>query len=1174
MTEPRNRRVRILAAGAAIAGLMIGAIAAPAGAAPPPPPDFTATALEPDGPDDVGAKSASGRLAESDEALLARTDRAVIPILVKVDVDPVASYTGGVDGYAATSPEVTGIAISDGSAAIDRYTAYVEEQIAAAQSEASELVSGATMLRTYSTVYGGFAMTIPAHRAKDVAKLGTVAAVQANELRQATAPAPEAETEGAAPEGEADPEAEPTESATPQPTPTQSESREPETETTPEAETSAPPVALDVELPPTTPAPDSDATTFIGADAVWPKLGGRDKAGEGIIVGVIDSGIWPEHPMLQDNGISAPEGGPWGCEFGDGSVGDAFTCNDKLIGAYAFLDTYQSTPNAAGAEDFCAGALCSARDSDGHGTHTATTAAGSYVDTTPIYGVDRGAISGVAPGASIIAYRALGPAGGYDGDLLAAIGQTVLDGVDVINYSISGSQNPYDAVELAFLDAFAAGITVNSSAGNSGPGASTLDHASPWTTTVGASTSDRAFLSALVLASSNGETLVKQGTTITAGAPTSPVVRAQDVPGYTGTELCLEPFAPGVLAGQIVLCMRGENGRVEKGYHASLGGAEGMILANPVPQDLQTDNHFLPAIQLEGPNDDVVAFITDNPDVTATWAQGEAVVAPGDVMAAFSSRGPVGDFLKPDITAPGVQVLAGNTPEPSDPAVYPGELYQAIAGTSMSAPHAAGVSALVKASHPSWTPGQIKSALMTSSLQDVVNVDGSEAGVFDRGAGSIRADRAIAPVLTISESLTDFQESAADPLHRVDLNIPSVYVDPLPGAIATERTVTNVSGRTQLFSVRAQSEAGVRITVVPSSFALAPGKSRTLKIVLDALEAEDGWHEGQITITPRSGNAVVIPVAANVAEADVSFSQTCDPMTIERRATTTCTVTAANYLPVPVDARIDVAATPLLQVRSVTAPAKKTFLGARWSGTLSPAIPPQITGVDPATGYGYIPLEAYGIPLTPLGDEAMVSYNVPSFLYGGEAYDRISVVSNGYIVVGGGTDADIDYLAQSFPDQAAPNNVIAPFWTDLDPSAGGGVRVGTLGDGVNTWVIIEWDGVPTWSGNAVNTFQAWIGISGTEDTRFTYGTDAVPDAAAPGVAGAENRDGTSGVALATLPTAGDEYAVTTSPSTAGGTVTFDYTLRGLIRGTWSTVAVLRSDALRSTPMELTRITVE
>ena len=219
-------------------------------------------------------------------------------------------------------------------------------------------------------------------------------------------------------------------------------------------------------------------------------------------------------------------------------------------------------------------------------------------------------------------------------------------------------------------------------------------------------------------------------------------------------------------------------------------------------------------------------------------------------MAGFSSRGPIGEFLKPDVTAPGVQILAGLTPESTDLATGPqGELYQAIAGTSMSSPHAAGVSALVIAAHPNWTPGQVKSALMTSSLQAVTNVDGSKAGVFDRGAGSIRANRALSPTLTISETAADFVASAGDPLSRQDLNIPSIYIDPLPGAAVVKRTVTNVTNSSQTFTVKSTMAGGTKAIVSPSHFTLQPGKSRTVTVILSGVGAADGWHEGQLTFT-------------------------------------------------------------------------------------------------------------------------------------------------------------------------------------------------------------------------------------------------------------------------------------------------------------------------------------
>ncbi len=1134
----RSRR-SVLVSVCAASALVLGAVAAPAYAADPGS-GFTAATAAPEGPPEDGARTKSGQLAESDPELLARSDAAVVPVMVKVDVDPVASYTGDLDGFPATSPEVTGKELSLSDPAVAKYLDHVKSVLADTAAAITQAVPSAKSLETYAVAYGGLAMTVRARDAKAVLGVEGVAAVQDNALRHL----PASDTGSLAASAAASSQA-------------------------------GAAVAAAATL-------DNDASTFIGADAVWPSLGGRDKAGVGVIVGVIDSGIWPEHPMLVDNGIPKPAGGPWACDFGDG--GDpAFTCNDKLVGAYAFLDTYAAL-NEIGTEDFCSAGECSARDSDGHGTHTATTAAGSYVSSAPIFGVDRGPVSGIAPGASIIAYRALGPGGGYTSDLLAAVQQAIVDGVDVINYSISGSASVYsDAVELAFLDAYAAGVAVNASAGNDGPGASTANHAGPWVTTVAASTFDRQFASTLTLTSSDGATFSKSGSTLTQGVTDAPVVLPTAVPGYTGGARCLTPFADGSVDGLVVVCERGENGRVEKGYNASLGGAVGMILYNPTASDVETDNHFLPAIHLEGPNDELLAFLGAHPDITATWAEGQSAPAQGDVMAGFSSRGPIGEFLKPDVTAPGVQILAGHTPESTDLATGPqGELFQAIAGTSMSSPHAAGVSALVIAAHPDWTPGQVKSALMTSSVQSVVNADGSPAGVFDRGAGSIRADRAVAPVLTISETAADFAASAADPLHRHDLNIPSVLVDPLPGAAVVTRTVKNVTGKAQTFSVSASIANGVQAYISPSSFTLAAGATKKLTIVLSGIGAADGWHEGQITLTPRKGgNVVVVPVAVNVGEASLSLAQSCEPTEIRAGKTSTCTVTASSSLPVDVQATIDVVASPILHVTKVTAPAKKRALGATWTGTLAAALPPKIDAideVDPAdtVSGGYLPLSAFGIaPVAGFGDESIVNFTVPSFVYGGEVYDRIGVVSNGYVVIGGGTAGDVEYEPPaSFPDPATPNNVIAPFWTDLNPADGGGIRVGTLtDDGGTQYLVVDWEDIHAWSGGGGNSFQVWIQLGATESSWMTYGGALTPDSASGSLTGAENRDGTSGVSVADVDTDA-AYVLRTSPPTAGGVVTFDYTVKGLLRGTWSTAATLRSDAIDTVPIEVTKIRVK
>ena len=824
--------------------LIAGMVTAPAAsAAPADPGGFTATPLEPDGaPIDV-AKSVSGRLAESDPALLARTDSALVTVMAKLDVDAAASYSGDVDGYAATSPQVTGKPLSKADPAVAKYLRHVGTETTAASKQIAATLPSAKVTAEFKIAYGGLAVQLPANQAKELLDVPGVVAVQSDK----------AETL--------------------------------QTDETP---------------------------TFIGATKVWPSLGGSNKAGQGVIVGVIDSGIWPEHDSFKDPGVPTPAGGPWGCQFtekysGTSVVPGVAGCNDKLIGAYAFLATNVAV-NGDLAGDFCTGTVCSARDSNGHGTHTASTAAGSPVRNATLLGVDRGPISGIAPGASVIAYRVCRPSC-YQSDTVAAVQQAIVDGVDVINFSVSGGNNAYsDPVELAFLDAYGAGISVNASAGNAGPGAGTANHAGPWVTTVAASTSDRFFESELTLTAPGGETYSKVGSTVTQGVTDAPVVLAQSVTGYTGGALCLTPFAAGSVTGKVVLCQRGTNARVDKGYNALQGGAAGMILYNPTLADTQTDNHWLPAVHLDGPNDALLAFVAAHPDATATWAAGEKAQVQGDVMAGFSSRGPLGDFLKPDVTAPGVQILAGASPAPApDPEAktLPGQFYQAIAGTSMSSPHSAGTAALIKASHPDWTPGQIKSALMTSSVQSVIDTDRvSAADPFDRGAGSIRANRAVKAPLTFDVTAAQYSASASDPVNRVDLNLPSINANPLPGALTTTRTARNSTNATQTFTAKATGDNGLKVTVTPKSFTLAPGASQVLTVVIDGTNTANGaYNFGQITIKGGGSVATVLPVVARRAPSTITLTHMCDPTDLEPRQVAQCEATVTNQTSASADAQ-------------------------------------------------------------------------------------------------------------------------------------------------------------------------------------------------------------------------------------------------------------------------------
>ncbi|MGQ0606926.1 MAG: S8 family serine peptidase [Chloroflexota bacterium] len=1088
------------------------------------PTQLSATALEPDGAPITTAKSRSGALAETDPALLGRNDTTPVPVFIKLDYDAVASYAGGVEGLAPTSPEITGKSLKANQGAVNAYREHLSGQEAAAREAIEAAVPQSTVLDSFQVAYGGVTGIVPANKISALLAVDGVVAVQENKLEQ------------------------------------------PLTDATPD---------------------------FIGATEAWAQISDSTTAGEGVIVGVIDSGIWPEHPSLIDNGITY--GGPaLGCEFGDGSdpdLGADFTCNDKLIGAYAFVDTYlafNANPPLEG--EFCNDARteCSARDANGHGTHTATTAAGSHVDEVDLLGVDRGPISGIAPGAHVVAYRVCLNDGCYQGDSVAAVEQAIEDGVDVLNFSISGGSSAYtDAVELAFLDAYAAGILVNASAGNAGPGAATANHAGPWTNTVGASTSDRHFLTTVNLTADGGSDALT-GATVTSGVATpGEVILAEDVPGYDDS-LCQTELPADSAVGQIVACERGVIARVDKSKHVLPSGAAGMILYNLDPANgtgLNTDNHFLPSVHVDvAEGEALLDFLAANPGTQATWDGGTATAVPGDVMAGFSSRGPLGDFLKPDVTAPGVQILAGNTPAPvGEGTGVPGQLFQAIQGTSMSSPHSAGVSALVKAAHPDWTPGQIKSALMTSSLQSVLKEDGATpADPFDRGAGSIRANRAIAPTITFDVDADDYYASATDPLGRLHLNLPSVYADPMPGAVDTDRTLTNVSGAKQNIQISTLAPAGSSITVSPDKFSVEAGASQEIEITIDGTDLDDGTYFGQITLDVKGqGTDAVMPVAFNKTQGGVTLDHECDPTEFPRGTATDCSATVTNFLPVEAQASLNVstaARTNRLAIQNVGAPGIPSGNGFNWSGSLAPALPPTVDGMTLGGGqpYGYFSLAGLGVPPeSGFGDETIANYDTDPFQFGSETYTSIAVDSNGYVVVGGGNAEDNDCCnPQTFPNPARPNNVLAPFWTDLNPAEGGNIYVTGLTDGVDDWIVVEWANISEFgaSGATSYTFQVWIN-TGTEEITYTYAL-VEGDGTADGLSvGAENRDGSSGTNLGSVPAAGTKYGIETSPPAAGGSVTIPYEALGNGKGTYDIVATMRSNLLNGDTTKVVTLTV-
>lgn len=533
--------------------------------------------------------------------------------------------------------------------------------------------------------------------------------------------------------------------------------------------------------------------------------------GEDVIIGVVDTGITPEHTAFSDkvdaNGAPVQSHLPgtlvynpigntrtWNgiCQTGPGFP--ASSCNNKLIGARFYRTGFDASGAVAIPAEFS-----SPRDADSHGSHTASTAGGNagargqFANGQPV------TVSGMAPRARIAAYKACWDAvdpdqsGCYEADTVASIDQAVADGVDVINYSIGGSRTNYlSAVQVAFLFAADAGVFVAASAGNEGPG-NTVAHPSPWLTTVAASTHDRDLVATVTLGDGSSFT----GPSLqTSGLPNTTVVRAQDVgvlpaAQLTATQLTalsrcfnaadladaslLQGVAagpngaldPAKVAGKVVVCDRGSNNRVNKSDAVRAAGGAGMIQVNTsAAQSLDADLHTVPTVHLASSARTAVRAYAATGTGTARFTPSFAnpnVVAP--VMAGFSSRGPSlasPNILKPDITAPGVSVLAaiapvGVTPEQIAAGNYPLPVTGPISGTSMASPHVAGLAALLRSAHRDWSPAAIKSALLTTANTNVKLVDGTpDTDRFGYGAGHVNPNAAASPGLVYDAGTADY----------------------------------------------------------------------------------------------------------------------------------------------------------------------------------------------------------------------------------------------------------------------------------------------------------------------------------------------------------------------------------------------------------------------------------
>ena len=635
-----------------------------------------------------------------------------------------------------------------------------------------------------------------------------------------------------------------------------------------------------------------------GAGGVWDTVGGVAAAGAGVVVGIIDTGIAPENgsfsgaPLGADSGAAPHRAADGGIRFtkSDGGTftgtcvtGVAFAatdCSTKIVGARYYVAGF----GAARIGTESTGEYLSPRDGDGHGSHTGSTAVGNHAVPASVGGIDFGTISGVAPAAKIAAYKVCwsgpDPAGQDDdgcatSDLLSAIDQATADGVDVINFSIGGgaAQTTVSATDVAFLGAASAGVFVAASAGNAGPGASTLDNASPWITTVAASTIPSYEATATL---GSGAAYSGGSITVPAAGVTGALVRGDLAAARRGTDplLCApNSLDPVKVISKIVFCQRGVYDRVAKSAEVKRAGGIGMVLVNKTASSLDLDQHAVPTVHLNAEAFATAFDYAGTAGATVTLMPGNTLgtTPPAPQVAGFSSRGPVladgSDIIKPDVSAPGVAILADG----ANPAGAVGT-FQFLSGTSMSSPHVAGLAALYLGVRPTASPAEVKSAFMTTAYDTLDKARAAVTDPFAQGAGHVDPTKFFTPGLVYLNGKSDWMSyikgagyagGGLDAVTAVDpsnLNLASIGIGSLTRPETITRTVTSTQAGT--FDASVSGLAGIDVVVEPSTLTFgAAGETRSYTATFSRTDAPvDTFATGSLTWT--SGTTIVrSPVA-------------------------------------------------------------------------------------------------------------------------------------------------------------------------------------------------------------------------------------------------------------------------------------------------------------------------
>ncbi|KAJ4976045.1 hypothetical protein NE237_001151 [Protea cynaroides] len=603
--------------------------------------------------------------------------------------------------------------------------------------------------------------------------------------------------------------------------------------------------------------------------SIWKKA----RFGEDTIIGNLDTGVWPESKSFSDHGYG-PIPSKWkgNCEK---NSADGVPCNRKLIGAKYFNKGYAAAVGPLNSS------FPSARDDEGHGTHTLSTAGGNFVKGASVFGYGNGTSKGGSPRARVATYKVCWPPvnGGscFDADILAAFDVAIHDGVDVLSVSLGSDPTDYfnDGLAIGSFHAVKNNIIVVASAGNDGPTVGSVSNVSPWLLTVGASTMDREFPTYVDL----GNNQKLKGQSLSPNSlPWGKTKMYHLVTGVNAkAKLCLAgTLDPKLVKGKIVVCLRGQNARVDKGEEAFLAGAVGMILANDKlsGNDLIADAHVLPASHISYKDGlAVYAYInsTKAPTAYITRPTTQLGTKPAPSMASFSSKGPntlTPGILKPDITAPGVSIIASYTGA-SGPSGQPYDTrrvsFNSDTGTSMSCPHVSGITGLLKTLHPDWSPSAIRSAIMTTArtrnnaMGLILNSSNQRATPFSYGAGHVQPNRAMDPGLVYDLTTSDYlyflcaigyngsqtryfsyfglPYRCPKYVSLKDFNYPSITVSSLSGTVTVGRKLKNV-GSPATYKAKVHAPKGISVSVEPETLTFdSVGQEKNFKLTLKTKRA-------------------------------------------------------------------------------------------------------------------------------------------------------------------------------------------------------------------------------------------------------------------------------------------------------------------------------------------------